>query len=451
MYGMTESLRPQVHVRAGKNWINDPNGPIFWNGAYHLFFQHNPRSPDWGPPNWGHAVSIDLVRWTVLDDALTPTPGGPDHGGCWSGCTVPHAGQVCALYTGVDTQGSSHAVCAAVSDGDLTQWRKLTEPVIPGPPPGMEPVGFRDPYVLRHGDGWLCVMGAGVASVGGSALLYRSDDLVTWEYVGPLYERDCSADDPIWTGEMWECPQFFPLGDRYLLGISVWHAEQTQYCAYFLGDFDGTRFSPTCAGRLDFGPDYYAATSMRDPRGRQLMWGWSWEALTTEARRESGLAGCLTVPRVVTLQDETLLIEPAEELAGLRGTHVGHHAGLVSRDEAVMLAVVSKPCYDVELELVPDAAQRIELELHASGDGRERTVVYLDISSGEAGVDTTASTLATFARTGVSRARLPLQPDQPVRVRVLADGSILEVFIDGQPCAVRPRSSPATSLQRSRG
>ena len=434
---MHADLRPRFHVRGPSNWINDPNGPIFWDGAYHLFFQRNPLAPDWGPPTWGHAVSPDLVQWTVLDDALTPTPGGPDAGGCWSGCTVAHNGQVYALYTGVAGDPANQVVCAAVSDGDLTEWRKLPDPVIPGPPPGLHTVGFRDPYVLRHDDRWLCIIGAGIEGDRGMALLYSSTDLLAWEYVGPLYERDCSLTEPAFTGEMWECPQLFPLGDRHLLGISVWHQHRLDHAAYFLGDFDGTRFTPSSFGRLDFGPDYYAPTSMSDPAGRRLLWGWSWEALTDSARRAGGLAGCLTVPRHVTWRQGRVWIEPVEELTKLRGVHLAKHGGGLPDGAPVTLASDTGTAFDIEVELIPQHADRVELELYASPDGHERTVVFLDARAGSAGVDTTSSSLSTEVRTGVHSAPLDLHPERPVNVRVLGDGSILEVFIDGRPLTAR--------------
>jgi beta-fructofuranosidase len=426
-------LRPRFHVRSASSWINDPNGPIFWNDAYHLFFQHNPLGLDWGPPTWGHAVSADLVHWTVLGDALTPTRGGPDAGGCWSGCTVAHAGRVYAFYTGFGGSLTDPPVCAAVSDGDLTEWRKVPDPVIPAPPPGLHPVTFRDPHVLRHGDGWLCVVGAGTAGACGMALLYASSDLLSWDYVGPLYERDCSVTDLVFTGDMWECPQFFSLGNQHLLGVSVAHQNRLEHAGYFLGDFDGRRFTPTSAGRLDFGPDYYAATSMSDPAGRRLMWGWSWEALTDSARRARGLAGCLTLPREVSLQDGQLLSRPVEELAKLRRSHVGHYTGDLLDRVPVTLVPDAGTGFDVGVTLTPHRAARVELDLCASPYGLERTVVFLDVAAGSVGLDTAASTLSTEARTGVYSASLDLQPQRAVDVRVVGDGCILEVFVDGRP------------------
>jgi beta-fructofuranosidase len=455
-------LHPRYHLRPAANWINDPNGPIFLGGATmataadgrpsqptcHVFFQRNPASTDWGPPNWGHAVSSDLVRWKVLEDALVPTSDHLDRGGCWSGCAVEHDGRVHAFYTGIDGDDSRQVVCAAVSDGDLTRWQKVAEPMIAAPPPDLATMGFRDPYVFADGDRWLCVMGAGIAGDRGMTLLYESTDLREWAYVGPLYERDCRTQEPVWTGEMWECPFLVRLEDRYLLGISVGDQHGTHHTAYFVGDFDGTRFSPEQAqlGRLDHGNAFYAATGTWAPDGRYVVWGWSWDLLTDRARRESGLAGCLSVPRELTLVDGTPRMAPVRELAGLRAERIGEFAGTLAAGESARLVADTGTAFDVELRVDLDDAARCEVELYAAPDGRERTVVFVDRDACQAGIDTRGSTLAdgeaTTARSAFSYRQAR---GTPVHIRVLVDGSIVETFVDGRPVTTRVYPTGADS------
>jgi beta-fructofuranosidase len=457
-------LHPRFHVRAVANWINDPNGPIHTGGAYHLFFQRNPTSTDWGPPCWGHAISHDLVRWKVVEDALLPTPGHLDRGGCWSGCAVEHDGRVHAFYTGIDGDDSRQVVCAAESDGDLTTWQKVAEPMIAAPPPGCATAGFRDPYVFAHGDRWLCVVGAGITGERGQVLLYESTDLRQWSYVGPMYERDCHSRAPLPTGEMWECPFLVELDGQHLLGLSVYGKEVTQSVVYVVGEFDGRRFSPREAeasteghaatsvatpqgrraqvhptmGRLDHGPAFYAPTGTWAPDGRYLLWGWSWELLTTAARRESGVAGCLTVPRELSLVAGTPRMKPARELAALRGDQVADFAGALRSGEEVRLAADTGPAFDVELELHVGDDARLELDFYAAPDGSERTALFLDRPTRQAGIDASRSTLATGDVTDGS-AVLPwsVAGDEPVRIRVLVDGSVVEAFLDGHPLTTR--------------
>ena len=147
--------RPQYHLLPPANWMNDPNGLIFWNGQYHMFYQHNPNAAVWGDMHWGHAVSPDTVRWKHLPIALAPTPGGPDAGGCFSGTAVVDRGVVTMLYTGVvsvpenqatirdGAQSFCESQCLATStDPELNIWSKLPNPVISAPPPGMQVKGF---------------------------------------------------------------------------------------------------------------------------------------------------------------------------------------------------------------------------------------------------------------------------------------------------------------------
>jgi len=162
--------RPRYHFQPPTNWMSDPNGPIQWKGQYHLFYQHHPYSPLWGPIHWGHAVSTDLVHWTHLPIALTPTPGGPDADGCWSGCAVDDDGVPTLIYTGVSRDSACQAQyrqtqCLATSKDDLRTWQKDPDnPVIASPPAAYDVrvTGFRDPCVWKEDGAWYGVIGSGV-------------------------------------------------------------------------------------------------------------------------------------------------------------------------------------------------------------------------------------------------------------------------------------------------
>ena len=211
---------PEYHFFPPKGWMNDPNGLIQFNGVHHLFYQYNPENP-FGPMlnrmRWGHAKSVDLVNWEHLPAALEPDQPY-DRGGVWSGCAVEDGGEVVVFYTGVSGGGlRRQSQCVAVSRGGaLTDWKKYEgNPVIPRPPEGVSPWCFRDPYVWRHGDCWLMAIGAGLRGRG-AVLLYRSADLFKWEYAGPL-----AAGSSRRHGRVWECPNFFYIGGRWVLIVSV--------------------------------------------------------------------------------------------------------------------------------------------------------------------------------------------------------------------------------------
>src|SRR5256885_8803699 len=190
-----DAHRPPYHFLSPSNWMNDPNGLIQWKGQYHLFYQYNPHGPFHGHIHWGHAVSSDLVHWTDLPIALTPTSGRADAYGCWSGCAIDNHGTPTLLYSGVHPQ----VVCLASGDEDLLTWHYYPgNPVIVGPPAELQARtggDFRDPFVWREGDYWYLLMGSSIQGVGGAILLYRSVDLIHWDYLHPLLTGDARSEE----------------------------------------------------------------------------------------------------------------------------------------------------------------------------------------------------------------------------------------------------------------
>ena len=306
----TDLHRPVYHFLPPANWMNDPNGLIQWKGQYHLFYQHYPGGAFWSTMYWGHAVSADLVHWTHLPIAMAPTPGSPDEDGCWSGCAVNHHGTPTVIYTGF--RGGAQLPCLATSRDDLLTWKKYEgNPIIASPPPGYEVQGFRDHCVWREDDEWRMIIGSGINGVGGTAFLYRSLDLRQWQYIAPLCIGDMSQ-----TGQMWECPDFFPLGGKHVLMISALPAGKV---LYLTGAYAGNVFVPDKQGIADDGC-FYAPLSMTDSTGRRLMWGWLREERSQAAQKAAGWSGVMSLPRVLGLvPDGTLSAGPAPEIEGLRG------------------------------------------------------------------------------------------------------------------------------------
>ena len=176
--------RPAYHFLPEKNWINDPNGLIQFNGEYHLFYQHNPVAAVWGNMTWGHAVSLDMVHWKHLPFALLPDQPY-DKDGVFSGCTVNDNGIATILYTGTQPE----VQCIATSSDMWTFSKFSGNPVIATPPEGLKTTGFRDPYVWKEADGWYMVLGSGIEGAGGAILLYHSPDLRQWHYLHPAHRN----------------------------------------------------------------------------------------------------------------------------------------------------------------------------------------------------------------------------------------------------------------------
>jgi beta-fructofuranosidase len=300
--------RPVYHFLPPANWMNDPNGLIFWEGQYHLFYQYNPNGAFWGSMHWGHAASPDMLRWRDLPLALAPTAGGPDKDGVFSGCAVTHNGVPTLVFTGTNPE----VQCLASSRDGLLTWEKFKgNPVISGPPPGLEVTGFRDPCVWKEGAEWLMALGSGIKNVGGAVLLYSSTDLVHWKYLHPLAQGEASK-----TGTMWECPNFFPLGKKHCLVVSPIPFGKS---IYFVGRYENRKFIPEREGVVDAGGHYYAPQTFLNGTKQRIIFGWSWEGRSDKAQRASGWAGVQSLPRVLTLGPSgDLETRPIPELSALR-------------------------------------------------------------------------------------------------------------------------------------
>jgi beta-fructofuranosidase len=307
-----DQLRPQCHLLPTKNWMNDPNGPIYWKGQYHMFFQYNPNAAVWGDMHWAHAVSPDMIHWRHMPVALAPTPGWDDADGCFTGSAVDDNGTATILYTGVKRVAAERATlrdgannfrevqCLATSaDPRLLSWTKWKTPVIQ-PPDDPLLTGFRDPFLWRDRDVWYLGVGSGLRKQGGQVLFYRSKDLRQWEYLHPLASgkwTERESTDPVGSGEMWECPDLFPLGSKHVLlystaGKVVWEA----------GELDPKElvFHAQRSGVLDHGA-YYAQKTQVDAQGRRILWGWIPEKRPKAEHDAAGWAGCMALPRALSL------------------------------------------------------------------------------------------------------------------------------------------------------
>jgi Beta-fructosidases (levanase/invertase) len=173
--------RPAYHFQPPANWMNDTMG-VYWKGEFHIFYLYNPDGPYWRQAKeWGHAYSTDLLHWKLLPTALGPVPNGPENLCCQTGSVTIANGIPTAFYT------CAPGICMATSEDNLRTWRRNpANPVIPGPPPGLDVYGFRDPFLFHRDDAWYLLQGSGIRNSGGAIFLYKSPDLHTWQYLHPL-------------------------------------------------------------------------------------------------------------------------------------------------------------------------------------------------------------------------------------------------------------------------
>lgn len=446
--------RPAFHFVAPAGWLNDPNGLTQRDGWYHLFYQYNPYAPVHDRIHWGHARSTDLVHWEHLPIALEPS-AGPDVDGCWSGVFVDDGGVPTLVYSG--RHGGVELPCVATGSDDLVEWTKEPgNPVIAAPPADLDIVAYRDHCVWREEATdarparWRHIIGAGIRGEGGTALLYESDDLRSWRYVGPLLVGDAAdrpQTAPDWTGTMWECVDLFAADGTDVLVFSAWDDGVTHHPLYWSGSYRGDRFEPRSLHRLDLGGRFfYAPQSMRDETGRRLMFGWMQEGRTDAAAVAAGWSGVMSLPRVVTARpDGSLHQAPAPEVDALRAELLYDGPA-----DGVAGSGLGGDQLDLELEAVLPAGASLELAVRATADGAERSVYRLLRVGDEVefSLDRSRSSLDATVDAKPLAGVVGLEGDT-VLLRVVVDHSALEAFANGIPLAARAYPTRRDALQVS--
>ncbi len=438
--------RPHYHFLPPENWMNDPNGPIWFDGRYHLFYQHNPEAPKWGNIAWGHATSVDLVHWEDWPIALRPDTEDVDAAGCFTGCAFLQSvlsgcdDTPTIAYTGVpalevDPPGVRRDnQSLAISHDGMVTWEKIEQnPVIAAPPEGLDVVGFRDPCVWRERDTWKMLVGSGLRDRGGTVLLYESSDLVNWRYCGTPLVGETEEH-----GTMWECPDLFPLGERHLLLVST-----LGRVLYFAGGWDGRRFTSGRQGWADVSPTFYAAKSFRGPHGRRILWGWLREARQQQQQIDAGWAGVMSLPRVLTVgRDGEVRCDPAEEVETIRGRLLVDEMMSLRPGHEVRLDGVQEDCFELAVDAGAPAGARLEIGLRCSPGGEELTRIIVDTGAGTVAIDTSTASLDPGAEGRVTEGKLKLMPDERLRLRIFVDRSVVEVFANSR-CCVSERIYPS--------
>jgi beta-fructofuranosidase len=393
-----DAARPVFHVAPPALWCNDPNGPIYHNGYYHLFYQHNPFGDRWEHMHWGHVRSKDLVHWEHLPIALGPSRAqGEDH--CFSGCATTNSqGQVMLFYTSIGARAPEQWAALAADD-DLTSFVKHpANPILDLSLHGAQQVDdWRDPFIFQAAGKTFMVVGGHRRGGKGAIFLYEAADdrLGKWNYRGIAFEGEENN---------WECPNLFPIGDRWVLIYSP-HGP----VKYYTGQFDPQqgKFTPDDQGVLDASDQFYAPNGCPDPAGRWLMWGW-----IRGFPGGRGWNGCLTLPRELTIADDGRLVQtPARELAQLR---------LPAEATPDFIAASSTSssrlggCAALELQVDLSRPTQGETGIQLLADGKTPLPIAWDGKSLRCGDTRTAFTSASDRAT----------------LRVFVDRSVVEIYTD---------------------
>jgi len=434
-----DPLRPQYHLLPSHNWMNDPNGPIYFGGRYHMFHQYNPRGATWGNMHWAHATSPDMVHWQHEGIALAPTPGGPDSDGVFSGSAVVDKSKVAVIYTGVAPPSSDsdatlrdgihtwrETQCLAIAhDEDLRTWNKIPEPIIAKPPTGLEVTGFRDPALWREGNKWMLILGSGLRGKGGMILVYSSTDLLNWTYLHPLIEGSANKNtsvNPVDTGEMWECPDFFPLGDKHVLLISTMGKVRWK-----VGTYAEQRFTPEKEGVVDWG-SYYAAKTTLDAHGERILWGWIPETRTDADLIAAGWAGVMSLPRVLSLTPQKELSTEVAPVVGKLRADRGSRCGTAdtSHSSHREVAIRSECQQLLDTVRIEDLAAEIVAQIRPKAD--EFTLRFSSDTGDYVSISCANQLGSRVLRVNKVTAPLTGRAGDPVKLRMFLDGSVLEVF-----------------------
>ncbi|MCS7055802.1 MAG: glycoside hydrolase family 32 protein [Thermoflexales bacterium] len=431
-----QTSRPHFHFTPPQHWINDPNGLVYFDGEWHLFYQHNPFGSEWGHMSWGHAVSRDLAHWEHLPLAL---PEQADYmifsgsaavdwhnsGGFGDGIHPP----LIAAYTAHSPREQTQHLAFSRDRG------RTWTPYSGNPVVAIGSREFRDPKLFWHAPSGRWVMACALADRQ-QVRLYGSSNLREWRHLSDFGPAGAA------TGA-WECPDLFPLSveddpaqQRWVLKVD----DQRFGAQYFIGDFDGERFTcddpPDVARRVDFGRDFYAAQSWNDaPEGRRvwLAWmsHWDYAAQTPTAPWR----GMMSAPRELTLRADggrlCLAQQPARELRSLRRAH--WHIAQVSCDEAndrLRTLSVRGTALEIAATFVGTTGDAFGLKVRTGT--AEETIIGYSAAEGLLVVDRSRSGDVSFSPRFDARhaAPCPLR-DGALTIHVLVDAHSVEVFADG--------------------
>lgn len=426
----TDYYRPSYHFTPLYGWMNDPNGMVYKDGEYHLYFQYNPYGSKWGNMHWGHAVSKDLVHWEHLDPAIARDPVGH----IFSGSSVVDkkntAGfckdAIIAIYTN-NSVNHDEVQCIAYSNDNGRTFTKYEGNPVLTPFDGLK--DFRDPKVFWYEKGKCWYM---IVSADKETRFYKSKNLKKWTYVSAfgkgMGQQPCQ----------YECPDFFQLpvnGDKkkmkWVMTMNInpgcWFGGSAT--EYFVGDFDGKKFTCPDANEvkwLDWGKDHYATVTFSNTGDRVLgiTWMSNWQyANLTPFKQNRGANG---LPRELKLYEKNgkyyVSENVAPEVYALRKeTKDLADASVGDAKEFAGVAANMNGAFEIEADVTPDANGIAGIEI--SNNKRERTLIYFDIKQDKVVMDRTESGLTDFGKQAVPHdielawdKQLAAEGKQPARI-----------------------------------
>lgn len=419
----SDKQRPVYHALPPRAWTNEPHGLIHWGGQYHLFYQKNANGPYWGNINWGHMTSPDLYHWTEMPVALSPEPG-PDAEGCWSGSVIDHDGKLALIYTGGD--GHKASICIALSADGIHFTKYEGNPIIPAPPPGLGYPEFRDPFVWREGDVYYMIVGSAVKDVGGTALLYRSDDLVHWRYLKPLMVGNKNT-----SGVFWEMPIFVKIGDKHVLIV----CEVPGRSSYWIGTWKNERFEPASPEprRLELFNHLLSPTPYTTADGRVITMGIIPDQRSPRETWRAGWAHLYSLPRVLSVGPQGDLQQTPLDDIDQWSDSVFLASDLALEDGTITTPPqIAGARMKIDVAIRRGESQSVSLFLRRSPDGREQTELRYEWPTGSMVLDRSRSSLDPLVKRDIQETTYWPATAGVIHIVAFLDESVLEVFVDGR-------------------
>lgn len=434
-----EDYRPAYHFSPKNGWMNDPNGLVYLEGTYHLFFQHNPDSNVWGPMHWGHATSTDLVHWEEQEIALFPDSLGT----IFSGSAVIDKNNTAgfgenalvAIYTNhsheIEETGTglheTQSIAYSLDQGKT--WTKYEgNPVLPNP--GIW--DFRDPKVMWHDESAQWIMTLATKQ---SITFYSSKNLKEWSRLSEFGEGIGAH------GGVWECPDLLRFstneGEKWVLLVSINPGGPNTGSAtqYFVGDFDGKTFTSAHEDIrwMDYGPDNYAGVTFANTGDRKLLIGWmsNWE-YANDVPASTWRSGS-TIVRELGLEKEgndwLLTSTPVKELDKV--TEIQENESTISLGDDVERSAymeLSTNTFDASFTLPKAIGFRVTL----SNEGGDALVFGYEADKQQYFVDRSKAGDANFSEKFIHRPVAPrLTQNEALDIRFLVDRNSIELFADG--------------------
>lgn len=438
----TGPFRPQIHFSPKAHWMNDPNGMVYFNHTYHLFFQYYPGGTVWGPMHWGHAISKDLVHWQELPIALYPDSLGyifsgsavvdsNNTSGFWKNGKIP----LVAIFTHHDPNGEragtnnfqNESIAYSLDEGRT--WTKyIGNPVLKNP--GIR--DFRDPKVMWYAKGKKWIM---TLATKDHITFYSSPDLKAW-----TKESEFGKEMGVHSG-VWECPDLFSLklnGKQYwvlIVNLNPGGPNGGSATAYFVGHFDGKQFVPADHGIkwLDYGPDEYAGITWSNTGARKIFLGWmsNWNYATQVPT--ATWRSAMTIPRELKLfiNNGNILLAstPVKELGELKQrTFTTGNIEINKRHSFNAPGSTSAGQYVIDLQT--NSLNDFALEL-ANG-GNEKLIIGFNKKANQYFIDRTNAGIHDFNKDFARIFTAPrLSENRSVKLTLVVDRASVELFADG--------------------